>query len=212
MWFGSLWLLDEGWNLGGHRWQLGFPGGASGKESACWCWRLERPRFDPWVRKTPWRRAWQPSPVFLLNNSMDRGVWQAVVHRVAKSRTWMKPLCGEVAVTLEKEMVTHSSVPAWRTPGTAEPGGLPSMGSHRVRHDWSDLAQQQQQQQLPMPETRVRSLGREDPLEKEMATHSSILAWKIPRTEDTVRLPSVGSQRVGHDWATSLHFSSYKGC
>ena len=41
---------------------------------------------------------------------------------------------------LEKEMVTHSSVLAWRIPGTGEPGGLPSMGSHRVGHDWSDLA------------------------------------------------------------------------
>jgi len=41
---------------------------------------------------------------------------------------------------LKKEMATHSSVPAWRIPGTEEPGGLPSMGSHRVRHDWSDLA------------------------------------------------------------------------
>ena len=41
---------------------------------------------------------------------------------------------------LEKEMATHSSVLAWRIPGTGKPGGLPSMGSHRVRHDWSDLA------------------------------------------------------------------------
>ena len=48
-------------------------------------------------------------------------------------------------------------------------------------------------------ETQVRSLGREDPLEKEMATHSSILAWKIPRTEEPGRLQSMGSQRVGHD-------------
>ena len=43
-------------------------------------------------------------------------------------------------IDLEKEMATHSSVLAWRIPGTGEPGGLPSMGSHRVRHDWSDLA------------------------------------------------------------------------
>ena len=50
-----------------------------------------------------------------------------------------------------------------------------------------------------MRETGVRSLGREDPLEKEMATHSSILAWKIPWTEDPGRLQSMGSQRVGHD-------------
>ena len=53
-------------------------------------------------------------------------------------------------------------------------------------------------------ETRVRSLGWEDPLEKEMATHSSNLAWKIPWTEEPGGLQSMGSQRVGHDWATSL--------
>ena len=52
---------------------------------------------------------------------------------------------------------------------------------------------------LAMWETWVRSLGREDPLEKEMATHSSTLAWKIPWTEKPGRLQSMGSQRVGHD-------------
>ena len=51
----------------------------------------------------------------------------------------------------------------------------------------------------PMQETRVRSLGWEDPLEKEMATHSSILAWRIPWTEEPCRLQSTGSQRVGHN-------------
>ena len=50
-----------------------------------------------------------------------------------------------------------------------------------------------------MWETQVQSLGREDALEKEMATHSSILAWKIPWTEESGRLDSMGSQRVGHD-------------
>ena len=54
-----------------------------------------------------------------------------------------------------------------------------------------------------MQETRVRSLGWEDLLEKEMAAHSSILAWKIPWMADPGRLMSMGSQRVGHDWATS---------
>ena len=58
-----------------------------------------------------------------------------------------------------------------------------------------------------MQETWVQSLGQEDPLEKEMATHSSILAWKIPWIEDPGRIQSMGSQRVGHDWATSLHFT-----
>ena len=72
---------------------------------------------------------------------MDRGSWWAAVHGVAKSRTRL----GNFIFTfhfyaLEKEMATHSSVFAWRIPGMAEPGGLPSMGSHRVGHDWSDLA------------------------------------------------------------------------
>ena len=57
-----------------------------------------------------------------------------------------------------------------------------------------------------MQETRVRSLGWEDPLEKEMAIHSSTIAWKIPWTEEPGRLQSMGSQRVGHDWATSLAY------
>ena len=56
-----------------------------------------------------------------------------------------------------------------------------------------------------MRETWVQSLSQEDPLEKEMAPHSSTLAWKIPRMEEPSRLQSMGSQRVGHDWVTSLH-------
>ena len=51
-----------------------------------------------------------------------------------------------------------------------------------------------------MQETQVWSLGWEDPLEKEMTIHSSIIAWRIPWTEDPGRLQSMGSQRVGHDW------------
>ena len=59
-----------------------------------------------------------------------------------------------------------------------------------------------------MWETWVQSLGREDPLEKEMATHSSILAWRIPWMEEPGGLQSTGSQRVRHDWATSLSIST----
>ena len=71
-----------------------------------------------------------------LKNPMDGGAWWAAVHGVAKSRTRL----GDFPFTfhfhaLEKEMATHSSVLAWRIPGTGEPGGLPSMGSHRVGHD-----------------------------------------------------------------------------
>ena len=67
-----------------------------------------------------------------LENPVDRGAWWAAVHRVAKSQTQRKRLSMHA---LEKEMATHSSVLAWRIPGTEEPGGLPSMGSHRVGHD-----------------------------------------------------------------------------
>ena len=60
-----------------------------------------------------------------------------------------------------------------------------------------------------MWKTQVQSLGQADPLEKEMATHSSTLAWKIPCTEDPGRLQSMWSQRIGHDWATSLSLYKY---
>ena len=71
----------------------GFPGGASGQEPTCHCRWWRRCSFDPWLRKIPWRRAWQPTPVFLLGES----------------------------------------------PWTEEPGGLQSIGSQRVGHNWSDL-------------------------------------------------------------------------
>ena len=76
-----------------------------------------------------------------LENPMDGGASWAAVHGVAKSRTWLSDFTSTFHFhALEKEMETHSSVLAWRIPGTVEPGGLPSMGSHRVGHDWSDLA------------------------------------------------------------------------
>ena len=86
---------------------------------------------------TTWRRKWQPTPVLLPGKSHGR-----------RSLVGCSPWGLEESDTterlhfhvLEKEMATHSSVLAWRIPGTAEPGGLQSMGSHRAGHDWSDLA------------------------------------------------------------------------
>ena len=76
-----------------------------------------------------------------LENPMDGGSWWAAVNGKAKSRTQLSDFTFTFHFpALEKEMATHSSVLAWRIPGTGEPGGLPSMGSHRVRRDWSDLA------------------------------------------------------------------------
>ena len=76
-----------------------------------------------------------------LENPMDTGAWWAAVHGVAKSQTRLRDFTFTFHFhASEKEMATHSSVLAWRIPGTGEPGGLPSMGLHRVGHDWSDLA------------------------------------------------------------------------
>ena len=83
------------------------------------------------------RRQWHPTPPhFCLENPMDREAWWAAVHGVAKSRTRLSDLTFTFHFhALKKEMGTHSSVLAWRIPGTAKPGGLPSMGLHRVGHD-----------------------------------------------------------------------------
>ena len=76
-----------------------------------------------------------------LENPMERGAWWASVHGVSKSQTRLSDFTFTFHFhALQKEMATHSSVLAWRIPGTEEPGGLPSLGSHRVGHDWSDLA------------------------------------------------------------------------
>ena len=76
-----------------------------------------------------------------LENPMDGEAWWAAVHGIAKSRKWLSNFTFTFhSHALEKEMATHSSVFAWRIPGTGEPGGLPSVGFHRVGHDWSNLA------------------------------------------------------------------------
>ena len=76
-----------------------------------------------------------------LENPRDGGAWWAAVHGVTKSQTRLSDFIFTFHFhALEKEMATHSSVLAWGIPGTGEPGGLLSGGSHRDRHDWSDLA------------------------------------------------------------------------
>ena len=76
-----------------------------------------------------------------LENPMNGGAWWAAVHGVARSQTGLSDFTFSFHFhALEKAMATHSSVLAWRIPGTGEPVGLPSLGSHRVGHDWNDLA------------------------------------------------------------------------
>ena len=95
------------------------------------------------VSGTPKQLQWNGTPLqhSCLENPMNGGAWWAAVHGVAKSRTRLRDFTFTFHFhALEKEMATHSSVLAWRIPGTGEPGGLLSMGLHRVGHDWSDLA------------------------------------------------------------------------
>ena len=119
--------------------------------------------------------------------------------------TWVQSL-GQEDI-LEKEMATHSSILAWKITWMEKPGRLQSMGRKEsdtteqlhYRELWASLVAQTVKHLPAMRETRVQSLGGEDPLKKEMATHSRILAWKTPSTEEPGRLQSVGSQRVRHD-------------
>ena len=87
----------------------GLPTWLSGKESACQC---RRRRFNPWVRRIPWRRPWQPTPVFCLGNPMDRGAWWAIVHRAVKSQTWLSNwACMYQRGTLPFLSISHLLVP-----------------------------------------------------------------------------------------------------
>ena len=113
-------------------------------------------------RELPWWLSWQ-----IICLQCRRPGW-------IQSLGWEDPL--------EKEMATHSSILANGILWTEEPGGLLSIGSYRVGHNWSDLASMHA-------------------LEEEMATHFSVLAWRIPGTEEPGGLPSMGSHRVGHDWS-----------
>ena len=100
-------------------------------------WQLRR---MPVTRNLPGEGNGTPLQHSSLETPMDAGAWWAAVHGVAKSRTRLSDFTFTFHFhALEKEMAIHSSVLAWRIPGTGEPGGLPSMGLHRVGHDWSDL-------------------------------------------------------------------------
>ena len=92
--------------------------------------------FCPSLRGDAGEGNGTPLQYSCLGNPMDRGAWWAAVHGVAKGQTRLSDFTFTFHFhALEKDMATHSSVLAWRIPGTGEPGGLLSMGSHRVGHD-----------------------------------------------------------------------------
>ena len=175
--------------------------------------------------------------------------WASLVAQRVKclpaiQETWVQSLGWED--TLEKEIATHTSILAWRIPWIEEPGGLQSMGSQRVRHNWATNTHTHTHThiitsgELMLTNHRIQtthldglaswwarnhswfSLLHQSPsftyrvpifgvyqvlgskTEKEMATHSSTLAWKLPWMEEPGRLQLMGLLRVWHDWVTSL--------
>ena len=144
--------------------------------------------------------------------------WNSGVPSDTHSVTWIDPL--------EKEMAIHSSTIAWKISWTEEPGRLQSMVAKsrtRLRNFTFTFIDTDRYMGFPggsvvknppaVQDMQVWSLDRKDPLEKEMATHSTILAWRIPWTEDPGGLLSMGSHRVGHDWgdlaaAAAVYYSS----
>ena len=117
-----------------------FSGGSDGKAMRETCNKGDL-GLIPGLGRSPEEGNGNPLQCSCLENPRDRGAWWAAVYGVAQSRTRLSDFTFTFHFhALEKEMATHSSVLAWRIPGIGEPGELPSMGSHRVGHDWSDLA------------------------------------------------------------------------
>ena len=146
---------------------------------------------------THWKRLWCWEGLGARGEGDDRG-WDG----------WMASLTRWMQVSV------NSGSWWW----TGRPGVLRFMGSQRVRHDWAteliwseatntraSLVAQTLKNLPVIQVTWVQSLGRENPLEKGMATHPSILAWRIPRTEEPVGLQSMGSPKVRQDWVTNTH-------
>ena len=112
---------------------MGFPGSSDGKASAYNAGDLGS---IPGSGRSPGERNGNPLQYSRLENPMDQGACWATVHQVAKRRTRLSDFTLTFHFhALEKEIATHSSILAWRIPGTGEPGGLLSMGLHRVGHD-----------------------------------------------------------------------------
>ena len=178
----------------------GLPQWLSGKQSAYNAGAAGNSDLIPGSGRSPGEGNGNPLQCSCLENPMDRGTWRATVHGVPKSWTQLKPL-------------------SMHTPTLWVPGGLgPWLTLLSLAHVrdwgagvdewieiyWASLVAQMVKHLPAMQETQIQSLVREDTLEKDMATHSSTLAWKISWTEEPGRLQSMGSQRVGHDFSRDL--------
>ena len=190
---------------------MGFSGDVSGKGSTCQRRRHKRLGFSPWVGKIPWRRAWQPTPVFLPGEShrqrslvgpqptghKESDTTGETEHARKTSRWWSpdqnRPPESTHLIFL-RPSVSHTVL--WYSPPTPE-----STRVLIIPYPWSPCWLIGKDSPA-MRETGVQFLGWEDPLEKEMETHSSILSWRIPWTEEIGGLQSLGHKRVRRDIAT----------
>ena len=112
-----------------------FPGGSDGKASA---YNAGDPGSIPGLGRSPGEGNGTPLQYSCLENPMDTGAWLATVHGVTESRTRLSDFTFTSHFhALEKEMATHSSILAWEIPWIEKPGGLQSVGSQRVGHDWA---------------------------------------------------------------------------
>ena len=138
----------------------GFPDGSDGQESAC---NAGDPSSIPESGRSPGEGNGNPLQYSCLENSMDRGAWQATVHGVAKSQTRLSDQQTDTRLNTRSYLQHAGSLVA----------------AYAI---WASLVAQLVKNPPAMRETWVQSLGWEDPLEKGKSTHSSILAWRIPWT------------------------------
>ena len=204
-----------------HTHTQGFPGGPGGKEPTCQCRRHKRCGFNPWVEKIPWKRKWQP-PSSIFGASL---VAQQVKNLPVMWETWFQFLSWKIPgrrerlptpVFWSREFHGLYSPRGRKELDTTEWLSLHFTSSVCVcmcvcvciyiyihTPDFVASLVDQLVKNLPaIQETWVWSLGWKDPPEKGMATHSSILAWRMPWTEETGGLQFMGLQRVRHDWLT----------
>ena len=163
-----------------------------------------------------WRRKWQPTPVFLPGESQGWGAWWAAIFGVAQSRTQLKRLSSSrVWNQIRPERVAAGIVDGWKEETTKVHKKTLGGNVHYVDHG-NDFHKCIQISGLPrwrwwyrtcLP--MLRSLGPEGPLGEGMATHSSILVWGIPWTEEPGGLHSPGLQRVGHNWSDLVCTHTY---
>ena len=156
-----------------------------------------------------------------LENPRDGGAWLAAVYGVTQGRTRLKWLSSNLHKPWRRACQPTQIFLLGESSWMEEPGRLQSMASQRVGHNWATEHStgtyieglpwwlSDTRILLPMLETRVWSLGQEDPMEKEMATHSSILAWEIPWIEQPGRLQSTGFQKSWRQFSNQTTATTY---